>query len=189
MAQPRNAIFGQLISSIIGVAVCKLFQLNKDFESIRWLGGSIACAVATAVMALTKTVHPPAGATALLAVVDDRTTQLGWFLVPVMLLGCCIMLVVALLLNNIERRYPVYWFMAEDLSRTRTKPQEVETGKDEEAGSAIRVESAVSGHQEHGSNTGDAVIVIEADEVSIPEHVHITEEDRRLLESVSKRLG
>lgn len=70
-------------------------------------------------MALTKTVHPPAGATALLAVVDDTLIHIGWFMLPVMLLGCALMLGVALLVNNLERRFPIYWWTPEDLSKGR----------------------------------------------------------------------
>jgi hypothetical protein len=43
-----------------------------------------------------------------LAVVDDAVVDLGWFLVPTMLLGCGIMLVVALLVNNIEPTFPIF---------------------------------------------------------------------------------
>lgn len=68
-------------------------------------------------MALTKTVHPPAGATALLAVVDDTLIHIGWFMLPVMLLGCALMLGVALVINNLERRFPIYWWTPEDLSK------------------------------------------------------------------------
>ncbi|KAJ2969606.1 hypothetical protein NQ176_g8574 [Zarea fungicola] len=115
LAQPRNAFFGQVLASVIGVAVAKLFLLSDHFDSIQYVGGAIACASATAVMALTKTVHPPAGATALLAVVDSRLLAIGWFLVPVMILGCTLMISVALLINNIERRFPVYWWTPESL--------------------------------------------------------------------------
>lgn len=56
-------------------------------------------------MALTKTVHPPAGATALLAVVDREMLEMGWLLIPVVLLSCLLMLCIALILNNIERSF------------------------------------------------------------------------------------
>ncbi|KAK8932430.1 HPP family protein [Metarhizium anisopliae] len=119
LAQPRNAIIGQLISAFVGVAIGKLFQLSDSFKDIQWVGGALACACATSLMALTKTVHPPAGATALLAVVDDTLIHIGWFMLPVMLLGCALMLGVALLVNNLERRFPIYWWTPEDLSKGR----------------------------------------------------------------------
>jgi hypothetical protein len=118
LAQPRNAIVGQLLASITGVGICKLFLLSSHFDNVRWVAGALACASATSIMALTKTVHPPAGATALLAVVDDNVVHLGWFLIPVVLCGCGLMLVVALLVNNIQRQFPMYWWTPEDLRAT-----------------------------------------------------------------------
>lgn len=35
---------------------------------------------------------------------------MGWYYLPVVLLTSTLALVVALLLNNIQRRYPVFWF-------------------------------------------------------------------------------
>ncbi|KAK3301740.1 HPP family-domain-containing protein [Chaetomium strumarium] len=110
LAQPRNAILGQLVSALVGIVICKLFALSPHFEAVRWLGASLACALATAAMALTGTVHPPAGATALMAVLDPSVSALGWFLFLPLLLGCALMLAVALLVNNIQRRFPYYWW-------------------------------------------------------------------------------
>ncbi|KAI0166155.1 HPP family protein [Xylariaceae sp. FL1272] len=111
-AQPRNFFVGQIIASVVGVSFQKLFQLRSDVYWIRWFGGALSCATTTALMGLTKTVHPPAGATALLAVVDDEAVALGWKLIPLVLLGCTIMLSVALVLNNGFGRFPVYWWTA-----------------------------------------------------------------------------
>lgn len=61
-------------------------------------------------MQLTKTVHPPAGATALLAAVNQQVIDLSWYLIPVILLSVTLALIVALFVNNIQRRYPVFWF-------------------------------------------------------------------------------
>jgi CBS-domain-containing membrane protein len=64
-------------------------------------------------MHATKTLHPPGGATALIAVIgSDKIHNLGYMyaIVPVGL-GAIIMLVVALLVNNMikNRRYPEFW--------------------------------------------------------------------------------
>ncbi|KJZ80141.1 hypothetical protein HIM_00855 [Hirsutella minnesotensis 3608] len=115
LAQPRNAFISQTIAAITGVAIGKLFQLSSHFHDIRWIGGALSCACATALMGLTKTVHPPAGATALLAVIDPNLVAIGWLLIPVMLLGCTLMLAIALLVNNLERRFPMYWWTPVDL--------------------------------------------------------------------------
>ena len=50
------------------------------------------------------------GATALLAAVNLQVRLLGWYYLPVVLLSSTLILVVALILNNIQRRYPVFWF-------------------------------------------------------------------------------
>lgn len=110
LSQPRNAVCSQIIASVIGVCVSKLFGLAKDDDHIRWVGGALSCAIATTIMALTGTIHPPAGATALIAVVDERSTQMGWWLIPLVLLSCVIMMGIALILNNLQRRFPEYWW-------------------------------------------------------------------------------
>ncbi|PHH82512.1 hypothetical protein CDD82_5766 [Ophiocordyceps australis] len=125
LAQPRNAIGGQLLASIIGVGIAKLFRLSHRFDDIQWLGGALACSATTALMGLTKTMHPPAGATALLAVVDKKLLDLGWRLIPVMMLGCALMLGVALLLNNIDRQFPMYWWTPQDLRQGKSILQRV----------------------------------------------------------------
>ena len=60
-------------------------------------------------MQVTGTTHPPAGATALLAAVEPEVYGLGWYFLPVVLLSSAMVLVAALLANNVQRRYPVYW--------------------------------------------------------------------------------
>ena len=107
LAQPRNLMGGHIISAIIGVTCYKLFP------SQLWLASSLAVATAIAIMHATKTLHPPGGATALIAVIgSDKIHGLGYLyaLVPVGL-GAIIMLTVALLVNNIpkNRRYPDFW--------------------------------------------------------------------------------
>jgi len=108
LAQPRNLIGGHIISAIIGVAAYKLFidQL--------WLAAALAVATAIAAMHATKTLHPPGGATALIAVIgSNKIHALGYLyaIIPVGA-GVVIMLIVALLVNNIpkKRRYPEFWF-------------------------------------------------------------------------------
>ncbi len=108
LAQPRNLVGGHLISAVIGVASYKLFP-----DSI-WLASSLSVATAIAAMHATKTLHPPGGATALIAVIGgDPIHRLGFFyaLVPVGS-GVLIMLLVALVVNNLskDRRYPEFWF-------------------------------------------------------------------------------
>jgi len=107
LAQPRNLIGGHVISAVIGVTTYNL--LNSHM----WLAASIAVATAIAIMHATKTLHPPGGATALIAVIgSQKIHNLGYLyaIIPAGL-GATIMLVVALLINNIpkSRRYPEFW--------------------------------------------------------------------------------
>ena len=79
-----------------------------------WLASSLAVSTAIAIMHATKTLHPPGGATALIAVIGrNKIHNLGFLyaVVPVGV-GVVIMLIVALIVNNIpkNRRYPEYWF-------------------------------------------------------------------------------
>jgi len=108
LAQPRNLLGGHILSAVIGVACYQFIG-----ASCIWLAASLAVATAIAAMHATKTLHPPGGATALIAVIgSDRVHDLGFLyaLVPVGA-GALIMLIVALLVNNIpkSRRYPEFW--------------------------------------------------------------------------------
>lgn len=151
-------------------------------------------------MALTKTVHPPAGATALLAVVDQGMLDLGWFLVPVVLLSCALMLAVALVLNNMERQFPIYWWTPEArvsggsvfLRRTTTKA--VESNDDCSNENAV-VDSGETNDVEANVPAATAVTYLEAEQVIIkrgqiivPEHMFITQEEELLLEEMCYRL-
>jgi len=109
-SQPRNLIGGHVLSAIVGVTV---FILAGNDPII---AGPMAVSVAIVVMHLTRTLHPPGGATALIAIIGgEKIHTLGYRYVffPV-LVGTLIMLIVALLVNNLstnpKRHYPVYWF-------------------------------------------------------------------------------
>jgi len=107
LAQPRNLMGGHIISALIGVAAYNVLGTHV------WLAAAVAVATAIAVMHATKTLHPPGGATALIAVIgSQKIHDLGYLyaLVPVGA-GAAIMLAVALVVNNIfkERRYPEFW--------------------------------------------------------------------------------
>lgn len=108
LAQPRNLIGGHILSAIIGVTCYKLFAGQL------WLAAPLAVATAIALMHLTKTLHPPGGASALIAVTGSPAIHdLGYMyvLMPVGL-GACIMLVVAVAVNNLapSRHYPEFWW-------------------------------------------------------------------------------
>lgn len=107
LAQPRNFIGGHMISAAIGVTAYKLLPAPL------WLTSAIAVATSIAIMHATKTLHPPGGATALIAVIGSQNIHnLGYLYVLIPAgVGPFIMLAVALLVNNIpkNRRYPEFW--------------------------------------------------------------------------------
>ncbi|MGD9976235.1 MAG: HPP family protein [Desulfatirhabdiaceae bacterium] len=107
LAQPRNLIGGHVLSAIVGVTA---FQI---MGGQLWLAASVAVSLAIVVMHLTKTLHPPGGATALIAVIGgDSVHNLGyWYVLMPTALGAIIMLIIALIVNNISgnRRYPEFW--------------------------------------------------------------------------------
>ncbi len=108
LAQPRNLVGGHLISALVGVTVMKIAG------PIPWLAAALAVSLSVAAMHATKTLHPPGGATALIAVIGGaQVHNLGYFyvLMPVGT-GALIMLAVALLVNNLipSRQYPEFWW-------------------------------------------------------------------------------
>lgn len=104
LAQPRNLIGGHVISAFIGVTIYKLFP------DVVYVTAPLAVASAIVLMQVTKTLHPPGGATALIAIIgSEKIKALGFYYVlsPV-LTGSVILFVVALVFNNMTRgrKYP-----------------------------------------------------------------------------------
>lgn len=107
LAQPRNLVGGHIMSGIAGVACYQLFGETA------WLAAAMAVSFAVVLMLATKTLHPPGGATALIAVIGGPKIHSLGFLYPFVPagLGALVLLLVALLVNNLSRsrKYPEYW--------------------------------------------------------------------------------
>jgi CBS-domain-containing membrane protein len=108
LAQPRNLVGGHIVSALMGVACYKLFH------DMPWLAAPAAVATAIAAMHITRTLHPPGGATALIAVIgSEQIHRIGWwYVLAPAAMGSLILLAVALLVNNLpnSRRYPNAWW-------------------------------------------------------------------------------
>lgn len=108
LAQPRNLLGGHVLSALVGVSCWKLFHAFPG------LAQSLAVALAIALMHLTRSLHPPGGATALIATLGSaETVRLGyWFVLMPAAIGPLVLLLVALVVNNLPttRRYPEIWF-------------------------------------------------------------------------------
>jgi len=104
LAQPRNVIGGHVISAFIGVTIYKLIPNEL------WLSSALSVSLSIVAMQMTKTLHPPGGATALIANTgSEKIHTLGFLYVfsPV-LTGVLILILVAIVFNNAtpHRRYP-----------------------------------------------------------------------------------
>lgn len=102
MAQPRNVIFGHTFSAVAGVVTVMLFGLT-------WWSPAVGTALALLIMLLTKTTHPPGGATALFAVMSQ--VHFSYIFSPIMV-GAVILVIIGLLVNNLSpnKHYPRYWY-------------------------------------------------------------------------------
>ena len=73
-----------------------------------WWSMALAAGTAIAVMQITRTVHPPAGSNPVIVMLAAPAWS---FLLTPTLIGSIIVVLVALVFNNIpkERSYPKYW--------------------------------------------------------------------------------
>jgi len=105
LAQPRNLIGGHVVCAIVGVTVHKLIPGEV------WLSSALAVAASIVLMQITKTLHPPGGATALIANIGtEKVKALGYmYVLSPVFTGVLILFVVALIFNNLtpNRSYPV----------------------------------------------------------------------------------
>lgn len=115
LAQPKNIFFGNFISSIIGVAMQKAFEHTNyvpgGIGGVDYAAAATAVGVAVFAMNLLGVVHPPGAAIALLSLTNPQTSQLGWWLLPVVITSSLVVIGWALIINNVGgRRYPENWF-------------------------------------------------------------------------------
>jgi CBS-domain-containing membrane protein len=102
-SQPRNAIFGQVISMSIGIGIGSIPGLEDPS-----IPQSLAVALSVGAMAKLGLTHPPAGATAVLF----ATGFLGGSHMLAVLIGTVVAIALATLLSNWsnKRQYPSYWW-------------------------------------------------------------------------------
>ncbi|KAK3116152.1 hypothetical protein LTR53_003761 [Teratosphaeriaceae sp. CCFEE 6253] len=195
LAQPRNVVVGHALSAVVGVAVSKLFQLNPSFfANYSWVAGAVACACASLVMSATNTVHPPGGATAVLACTHAAIVAMGWVFVPVIILACVLMTTVACLFNNILRQYPVYWWtpgaVGSKLRSSRGKENEEQHKPDQN-----QLEKQVSEPDSERTLGNDLDFVdglqelhISLDKIKLPPYMDLTDLEIGLLQGLQQRL-
>lgn len=100
-SQPRNVIAGHFLATLTGLVFLTLFGAH-------WWSMALATGTAIALMQITRTVHPPAGSNPVIVMLTAPAWQ---FLLMPTLAGAVILVLVALVFNNLprERTYPQYW--------------------------------------------------------------------------------
>ena len=124
-SQPRSVIGGNVVAAFVGICYTKLFLLNPTFYvyspfGFSWLCGSLSVATAICIMDVLNVIHPPAGATALIATVDSNVVAMGWLYLLLVLVSSLIIVGWGIVVNNVaNRRYPQYWFSPAKLVRQK----------------------------------------------------------------------
>jgi CBS-domain-containing membrane protein len=106
LAQPRNVIFGHLISAFIGLLFLKLLG-----DSVFVIAFSVGCAIAA--MQFLRCVHPPAGANPLVILLTANQVNYDFsFLLFPVLSGSIALVIIAYIVNNLigKSKWPIYWF-------------------------------------------------------------------------------
>ncbi|GAA6043124.1 hypothetical protein JCM8097_004328 [Rhodosporidiobolus ruineniae] len=181
LSQPRNLVGGHMISALVGCIISQLFSLSSRFTdthtsvdnqlasasswySLTPVAAALAVALATTAMQLTGTIHPPGGATALIAAYH-QTTRPRWTFLLVIFLSVSVMGAWALVVNNLgRRRYPAYWWSppAPDagpakgapspaLSRSATHPHPPPPPSDSSSSGSGEHDKPHHSHREHAS--------------------------------------
>jgi len=106
LSQPWSVFAGHMVSAVIGVSCAK-------FIPDLFIASSVAVGLAISVMHYIRAIHPPGGATALVATIGGADVyELGYqFVLTPVLLNVIVILMVAVLFNSsfYWRRYPA-WF-------------------------------------------------------------------------------
>ncbi|KAI9144494.1 HPP family-domain-containing protein [Paraphysoderma sedebokerense] len=126
LAQPRNVFGGSLIAAAVGVCCRHIFDVitygtsahesGLGYNFWRWIPAAFAVSLTIVFQMITRTVHPPGGAIALIATTGEKqiySLQYLYIVFPV-LSSLIITSLIALLVNNVIRVYPLYWINADE---------------------------------------------------------------------------
>lgn len=202
LAQPRNAIVGHGVSALLGVAISKAFQTNPNFSNLQWIAAAISCATAVLAMSLTNTVHPPGGASAVLACIEPTVIDMGWWFVPCILVSISLMLGVSLINNNVMRRYPCYWWTSEEVGqrwrRQSAKDEETPSEKGSDVQRYVRISCAserllillseTTLHREPSGDHNASEVFISAYDLRLPPYIALRQEEIAMLRELQIRL-
>lgn len=104
LAQPRNVLMGHFLAACIGVCV-------HDFFGAAFWSIALAVALALVLMVVTYSIHPPAGATAYVAVQTGGLGMGYMYILNPVILGAFILVLIGVIFNKMgKREYPVHWW-------------------------------------------------------------------------------
>jgi CBS-domain-containing membrane protein len=100
LSQPRHVFGGHLFSTTIALITWSI--LGKSLFTI-----GLVLAIVLILMILTKTLHPPAAASAFVAV----NSQAGWGFLITVVMGTFLLIIISIIYNNLfqTRQYPQRW--------------------------------------------------------------------------------
>lgn len=161
-------------------------------------------------MTITKTIHPPAGATAMIAATQVEITVMGWYYIPVVMLSAALAIAVGLLTNNIQRRYPVFWLVPNKIPVRQRRGEQVEEHHRVRRESDVRRESEAkpvspqilptsttltSGESEAQLKKTPTwiedernAVVVTAQQIVVPDFLDLEEENLEVLEEVQRMI-
>ena len=94
LAHPKNVFFGHVISAFSGVLVYALFGLSD-------LSVGLGVGLAIFLMMVTKTVHPPAGANPIIAILGAKGVS---FVITPVAAGASFIIIFAIIYNKLLKR-------------------------------------------------------------------------------------
>ena len=94
LASPRNVFFGHILSASSGVLMFYLFGNTP-------ISISLALSLAIFLMIITKTIHPPAGANPIIAILGAKTIE---FVIMPVATGALFIVIFAFVYNKILKR-------------------------------------------------------------------------------------
>ena len=109
-SQPRNVIGGHFVAAFCGVCAAQYIHIPFDLPH---LAAPLAVSLACMSMMATRTVHPPAGGTALIAALGSTQIQeMGFYYLVPTAFGATTLVCLGVLINNVhsKRSYPMYWW-------------------------------------------------------------------------------
>jgi CBS-domain-containing membrane protein len=99
LAQPKNIVFGHLITAFVGLLFFHTFGFTP-------LSVALSVGVAIAAMRLTSTTHPPAGANPIVVMIGGAS----WYFLEFVAVGSVLLVICGVLFHKINgKMYPKYW--------------------------------------------------------------------------------